>query len=121
MTVTFKCNFGTPLPLDLGERFGARVEIEALEFIGAAPVYWRLLGPGADDDYFGGLHSGHPASRGFHDLQVPVAGGTRGTPVAEAVLETLGIGDATVMVWLRDGTWSEAKRSQTVQIAGTQA
>lgn len=107
MIHTFKCIFGVPCELRLDDRFGARVEIEALEFMGNAPVDWRIEPEG----WRKGLHDGHPALRGFHDMQRPALGGTVGTPVANAVLETRGIGDCIVMVWLREGTYSERKHS----------
>lgn len=105
MTVSFQIVFGVTHPLALAERFGARVEIEALEFIGAAPCSWRI----GEEPWRDGLHEGHPALRGFHDLQRPVAGGTKGLLVADTRLETSGIGDALVMLWLRDGTYTERK------------
>jgi hypothetical protein len=42
MVLFFPCLFGVKIPLLLGERFGQRIEIEALEFINAIPIEWRL-------------------------------------------------------------------------------
>lgn len=104
MIVTYNCYFGSPLPLNLAGRFGERVEIEALEFVNNIPIEWRL----DESDWRPGLLSGVAESlRGFHDLQFPVHGGTRGYPAGNATLHTRGIGDALVLVWLRDGTYSE--------------
>jgi hypothetical protein len=89
--------------LSLSARFGPKVEIEALEFIGGAPVEWRFAGC----EWRPGLKTGNDNLRGFHDLQNPVAGGTRGHLCAQGWLETRGIGDALVIVWLRDGTYLE--------------
>lgn len=106
MTLKFHCFFGVPLQLALADRFGHKVEIEALEFIGAVPIEWRIdEGRWRDGLVF---NSNHPLAA-FHDLQVPVAGGTMGTPCGHAVLYTRGIGDALLMVWLREGTYSERK------------
>jgi hypothetical protein len=38
MVLFFPCLFGVKIPLLLGERFGQRIEIEALEFINAIPI-----------------------------------------------------------------------------------
>jgi hypothetical protein len=45
MVLFFPCLFGVKIPLLLGERFGQRIEIEALEFINAIPIEWRLGTP----------------------------------------------------------------------------
>jgi hypothetical protein len=42
----------------------------------------------------------------FHDLQIYRDGGTRGTGGKDVSLETRGIGEATVLVWLRERTYS---------------
>lgn len=111
MTVKFHCVFGVPLRIDLASRFGPKVEIEAIEFIGAAPIEWRI----DEGMWLSGLMFGPGHALGaFHDLQVPVAGGTRGAPAGEAVLQTRGIGDGLVIVWLREGTYSE--RTQPLHI-----
>ena len=110
MIQTYKCTFGVLLPLNLSERFGPRVEIEALEFIGGAPIEWRI----DSGMWRPGLKGGNEQLRGFHDLQFPVTVGTRGIQAAEAVIDTRGIGDATVMVWLREGTYSERKTSSEI-------
>ena len=102
MIVTFQCTFGVPLDLALGNRFGPRVEAEALEFLGAVPIDWRLT----SIDWRSGLHPGRMPA--FHDLQMPISGGTKGTSVAEAYLDTRGIGEATVLIWLREGTFPQA-------------
>ncbi len=85
MIVKLQCTFGVPLNLALGNRFGPRVEAEALEFLNGAPIEWRL----PPTDWQPGLHSGRMPA--FHDLQKPVSGGTRGTSDAQAYLETRGI------------------------------
>ncbi len=38
MVLYFRCSFGVKLPLLLSDRFGQRVEIDALEFINAVPI-----------------------------------------------------------------------------------
>jgi hypothetical protein len=38
MILTYKCRFGQPLDLQLAERFGDAVEIQALEFVNALPM-----------------------------------------------------------------------------------
>jgi hypothetical protein len=51
----------------------------------------------------------HDALRGFHDLQRPVAGGTAGMAAYKTTLETRGIGDTLVLMWMRDGKCKPAK------------
>ena len=101
MIAKLQCTFGVPRNLALGNRFGPRVEAEALEFLSGAPIEWRLT----PTDWQPGLHSGRMPA--FHDLQKPVSGGTRGTSVAQAYLETRGIGEAKVFLWLREGTFPQ--------------
>jgi hypothetical protein len=102
MILSHKVIFGVPFRFELEAQWGPRVELEAIEFINGAPIDWKL----GDDPLKEGLHAGHPATRGYHDLQRPVrTGGTRGLPAARLNLETRGIGDATVLVWLREGTF----------------
>jgi hypothetical protein len=104
MIFTYHVTFGIPFRLDLAERWGSSVELEAIEFMNGAPIDWRI----GNDPLRAGLHAGHPAMRGFHDLQrAGLSGGTRGLPAANLELETRGIGDATVHVWLRPGTYPE--------------
>ena len=109
MIVSLKCVFGQMLHLRLAERFGKAVEIEALEFVNAAPIEWRLIsGNGAGiamTQWFAGVPKRKTLA--FHDLQFARFGGTCGLPGADVVLETRGIGDATVMLWPRIGTYSE--------------
>jgi hypothetical protein len=91
MILTYHVTFGVPFRLDLAEQWGPRVELEAIAFMNAAPIDWRL---GNDPE-----------------LQRPVlSGGTRGLPAANLELETRGIGDATVLVWLRPGTYPETEK-----------
>jgi hypothetical protein len=45
MVLFFPCLFGVKIPLLLGERFGQHIEIEALEFINAISIEWRLGTP----------------------------------------------------------------------------
>jgi hypothetical protein len=90
------------------ERFGAAVDIQALEFVNALPIEWRLITP---QD---AVTPWRPAMRErktlpFHDLQVYREGGTHGTGGKDVSLETRGIGEATVFVWLRERTYSAEK------------
>lgn len=101
MILKFHCTFGFPLNLALGDRFGPRVEAEAIEFVNGAPIEFRLT----PAEWQPGLHSGRMPA--FHNLQKPVSGGTRGTSVVEAYLDTRGIGEATVLLWLREGTFPQ--------------
>jgi hypothetical protein len=108
MILTYKCRFGQLLDLQLAERFGAAVEIKALEFVNALPIEWRLITP---QD---AVTPWRPAMRErktlpFHDLQVYRDGGTHGTGGKDVSLETRGIGEATVLVWLRERTYSAEK------------
>ena len=69
------------------------------------PIEWRLTTP------LGPVTSWQPAMRlrktlAFHDLQIYRDGGTHGTGGKDASLETRGIGEATVLVWLRERTYS---------------
>lgn len=107
MIHVFDCVFGLPVNFDMAQRFGERVEIEAIEFIGGLPLEWKI----GNLPWRPGKKSGQPYLETFHDLQFPVPGGTKGTPVGSAQLFTRGIGDAKVMVWLREGTYSERKTS----------
>jgi hypothetical protein len=102
MIVKFQCIFGVPLDLALGNRFGPRVEAEALEFLNGAPIEFRLT----PAEWQPGLHAGRMPA--LHNLQKPVIGGTRGNSVVEAYLETRGIGDATILLWLREGTFPQS-------------
>jgi hypothetical protein len=102
----YHCVFGSPMRLDLEERFGARVEIEALEFVDALPIEWRLVSDALADFAW---RPGMPERKtfAFHDLQVPSGNGTRGTKGCGLWLETRGIGSCLVLVWPREGTYSE--------------
>jgi hypothetical protein len=98
MILTFQCEFGQPLALHLSERFGPRVEAQSLDFLNCAPIEWRIT----PDDWRLGVRSGVSQYLAtFHDLQRPVLGGTRGISVADATLETYGIGAAIVHIYLR--------------------
>jgi hypothetical protein len=105
MILFYRCVFGTSLPLGLDERFGSAVELQALEFVNGKPMEWRLT---ANENAITSWTPGIAARQtfAFHDLQVPHAGGTRGTYGRGVSLETRGIGDATVFVWLREGTYA---------------
>ena len=104
MILTYHVTFGVPFRFELEAEWGPHVELEAIEFMNGAPIDWRL----GNDPVRAGVHAGHPTMRGFHDLQGPMRfGGTRGLPAASLELETRGIGDATVLVWLRPGTYPE--------------
>jgi hypothetical protein len=103
--VTYQCVFSEPLALKLGERFGPRVEAECIHFLNDAPIEWRIT----PDDWRSGERLGvGQYLKFFHDLQRPVLGnGTRGISIADATLETFGIGVATVLINLRLGTYPE--------------
>jgi hypothetical protein len=103
MILTYRVVFGIPFRLELAEKWGPRVELEAIEFLNGVPIDWRI----GDDPIRSGLRTHcDPMLRGFHDLQRPIrTGGTRGLPAASLELETRGIGDATLLVWLREGTF----------------
>lgn len=78
MVLYFRCSFGVKLPLLLSDRFGQRVEIDALEFINAVPIGWRLV---SDTEPIAGCQESILERKcfAFHDLQRPNrAGGTRG-------------------------------------------
>ncbi len=103
MVLFFPCTFGVKLALLLGESFGQRVEIQALEFINAIPIEWRLV---TEVEPITEWRQSIPERKcfAFHDLQRPNrSGGTRGTPGACVWLETRGIGNGTLAIWLRDG------------------
>jgi hypothetical protein len=105
--LTYQCEFGQPLPLGLAERFGQQIELEALEFISAMPIEWRLIG--SDGLPVTSWKPGMPERRSlaFHDLQVPRHDGTSGTPAAHVSMETRGIGSAVLLVWPRIGTFDQ--------------
>ena len=74
------------------------------DFINSVPIEWRFLRKGTPlFDWRKGVPDGKMMA--FHDLQVPTGFGTRGTPGSDVSLETRGIGDARVAVWLRDWTY----------------
>jgi hypothetical protein len=103
MILTCRVIFGVPFRFELEAKWGPRVELEAIEFLNGAPIDWRI----GNDPVRPGLHTGRGIP-GFHDLQRPIrTGGTRGLPAASLDLETRGIGDATLLVWLRPGTYPE--------------
>ena len=86
------------LPLLLSDRFGQCVEIDALEFINAIPIGWRLV---SDTEPMAGWQESILERKclAFHDLQRSNrAGGTCGIPGAGVWLETRGIGDGTLAV-----------------------
>ncbi len=93
------------MPFDLTERFGAGVEIEALEFVDALPIEWRLVSDTLRDFAW---RPGMPVRKtfAFHDLQVSSGNGTRGTKGSGLWLETRGIGGCLILVWPREGTYS---------------
>lgn len=108
MILTYVCEFGIPLPLAL--KLAGNVELECIEFVGALPIEWRLVSETGDPltNWCPGrrLHVGD-GLRGFHDLQRPMHGGTRGLPARGATLETRGIGISRLLVWPREGTYRE--------------
>ncbi len=110
MILKYSCVSGRTLALDLAERFGAGVDIEALQFVDALPMERRLVfkaSPAAP------WKSAMPERKtfAFHDLQVPCGNGTRGTKASGVSLETRGIGGCVVLVWLREGTYRERQSS----------
>lgn len=112
----YHCVFGTPMAFDPTARFGAGVEIEALEFVDALPIEWRLVS-GTLFDF--AWRPGMPVRKtfAFHDLQVSSGNGTRGTRGSGLWLETRGIGGCLVLVWPREGTYSE-RSSAVVRLQG---
>ena len=104
MILKYQCVFGEPLSLKLGSQFGPRVEADAIHYMNGAPIEWRIT----PDDWRPGIRKGAGKYMDtFHDLQRPVKGGTRGISIADATLETYGIGSATVLINLRPGTYPE--------------
>ena len=79
MVLFFRCTFGVKLPLLLSDRFGQRVEIEALEFINAIPIEWRLV---SDTEPTTGWQESILERKcfAFHDLQRPNRAGEHGAP-----------------------------------------
>jgi hypothetical protein len=114
MILRYECNFGRELSLSLDVRFGPRIEIESFEFVDQLPISWRLITVSASGDRVevtpwksGKRDRMHPALLGFHDLQIPIPGGTRGTAGTGLCLETRGIGKSLLLVWPRLGTFRE--------------
>lgn len=107
MILSYCCCFGQPLDISLAVRLGGRVEIDALEFVNALPVDWRLTDTtGAPlTEWLPGNSRRRKSS--VHDLQFYRDGKTRGISAAGLVLETRGIGEARVLVWPRIGTFSD--------------
>ena len=105
MILSFPCTLGIPIPFDLESQFDPAVEIEAIEFVNATPSARRLLrGDHPITPWWPGIpERSRPA---FHGLQIPVLGGTRGTPGTCVILETHGIGETTVLLWPREGTYT---------------
>ena len=106
MILIYKCTFGVPMPFDLTQRFGEMVELQALEFVNAVPIEWRLKTETGALEWQGPFPE--RKSSPFQDLQIRRrSGGTGGMPAAGLSLETRGIGQCTVLVWLREGTYRE--------------
>lgn len=110
------CTFGVPLHFKgLAERIGDRVEIDHLTFSGGVPIEWRLHdenGPVKlklfdDSGWMDAIP--YRQSLPFHDLQIHDIRQrcVRGIPAKSLWLETRGIGDASVCVSLRIGTYKE--------------
>ena len=121
MILRFNCVFGQILPLNLAERFGAAVELQALEFVNAIPIEWRLVSAQgtAITEWSQGIR--YRRALAFHDLHVSTGWGTRGTSGAGLSIETRGIGDATLLVWLRDRTYEQANALATLRISKTES
>lgn len=115
MILTFRCTFGAPLYLRLAEDFGSAVEIEALEFVNGLPTEWRLTTP---EIAITPWRSAMPTRRtfAFHDLQVFRDGGTHGTTGRGVSLETRGIGESVVLVWLRERTFTPVRVVQLISL-----
>ena len=112
----FPCTFCVPLHFDsLAERFGDRVEIDHLSFMGNVPTEWRLNDENGhvrlhifDDDSDGWMPGiAGRQSEPIHDLQVHAPGRVSGISAKGLWMETRGIGDAKVCVMLRMGTYRE--------------
>lgn len=108
----YPCTIGQTLNPELGRQYGPRVEIEAIEFINALPIEWRLVtATTVITQWRASIR--HRNGYAFHDLQLPnPSGGTMGTPGDGIMIETRGIGDCTVAIWLRDGTYQESTASR---------
>ncbi len=79
MVLFFRCTFGVKLPMQLSDRFGQRVEIEALEFMNAIPIEWRLV---SDTEPMTGWQESILERKcfAFHDLQRPNRAGEHAAP-----------------------------------------
>lgn len=93
------------MPLLFEEKFAPGSEIEALEFLNACPIEWRLVfADGRSTPWRPGDRAGSsPVMRTFWDLQEMRGGVTCGIAVDGCTLETRGFGAATVFFWPRDG------------------
>ncbi len=126
MILTYKCEFGRPLPLKLAEKLTGNIEVECVEFTGALPVEWRFVtsdGKSLSDWKLGYREGVADGLRGFHDLQRPFRENsevrTRGMSGADAILETRGIGSANFLVWPREGTFREKSSAMLGEISCT--
>jgi hypothetical protein len=66
--LSYNCVFVVVLPMNLTERFGDGVELQALEFVNALPIEWRLVSEGTPTTDW---QSPMPERKTFpfHDLQ----------------------------------------------------
>jgi len=107
--LTYKCDLGTPVCLNLADKLAGNIEVDCIEFINAIPLEWRFVT--SDDqaltEWKPGRREGMSAAlRGFHDLQRPMRnGGTCGMKALDAILQTRGAGLSTLFVWPREGTY----------------
>jgi hypothetical protein len=121
MILTYRCEFGVPLRLNLNEALAGNIEIECIEFINALPIDWRFVTSDGQalTEWKPGRREGMGEHlRGLHDLQRPRnSGGTCGLEALDAILETRGIGKATLFVWPREGTYREKAALQLTPIS----
>jgi hypothetical protein len=90
--------------------------IQALEFVNALPLEWRLV---RKDEPLTPWKPGLPERKkfAFHDLQRFNGSGRSGMPGRNAVLETRGIGDGTVLVGRRDRTYTMPRAGELISLA----
>ena len=120
MILSYDCEFGQPLVLNVLAHVRGNVEAECIEFLSALPSEWRLTTSAGQPltDWQTGYREGqNDYLRGFHDLQRSHRGGTRGLPVTDAILETRGIGATIVLLWPREGTFRALSENVSITCA----